>query len=67
LTLFPEPFHEYVIPTAVCDVHADLDSVVFQQAGKIQVGELAALVGVEDVRFPGAVDCGLLPVSKTPS
>lgn len=44
----PEPFHEYVIPPAALSIHADLDTVVLQQARKVQAGELAALVGVED-------------------
>lgn len=52
----PEPFHEYVVPPASFAVHADPDVVVLQQTGEFLTGELAALVGVEDLRRAVAVD-----------
>ena len=52
----PQSLHEHVVPPAAFSVHADLDAVVLQQAGEVQAGELAALVGVEDFRSAVTVD-----------
>ena len=46
----PQPFHKHVVPPAACAVHTDPDAMVFQTPGELLVGELAALVDVEDVR-----------------
>lgn len=46
-----EPFDEDVIDPAALAVHADLDGVVGQHLGEIGAGELAALVGIEDLRY----------------
>jgi len=46
----PQPFHEHVVSPAASDAHAGLDAMVFQQPGELLADELAALVGVEDVR-----------------
>jgi hypothetical protein len=52
----PEPFHEDVIPPAPLAIHADLYAMGFQKTSKLEAGELAALIGVEDVRFAIPVD-----------
>ena len=52
----PEPFHKHVVTPSAFAIHADLDTIVFQQAGEFLAGELAALVGVEDFRSTVAVD-----------
>ena len=46
----PESFHEHVVPPAAFPIHADLDAVVLQQPREFLAGELAPLIGVEDVR-----------------
>src|SRR5436190_18096136 len=45
----PQPLDEDVIHTAPLPVHADRDSVVLQSASEVVAGELAALVGIEDL------------------
>ena len=52
----PEPFYEDVVTPASCAVHADLDAVVFQEPRKLKAGELAPLVGVENVRCASTGD-----------
>src|SRR3972149_7704203 len=49
----PESLDEDVVNPAAFAIHADLDIGVFEYFGKVLAGELAALVGVEDLR--GAV------------
>ena len=46
----PESFHEHVVAPTACPVHADLNAVGAQQPGEFEAGELAALIGVEDLR-----------------
>ncbi len=46
----PEAFYEYVVAPAAFPIHADLDAVVFQQPGEFEAGELATLIGVDDLR-----------------
>ena len=46
----PLPFHKHVVPPAACAVHTDPDAMVFQAPCEPLVGELAALVDIEDVR-----------------
>ena len=48
----PEPFDEDVIGKATAAVHADGNPMGAQHAGEVVVGELAALVGVEDLGPP---------------
>src|SRR4051794_41279079 len=47
----PESLHEHIVPPGAPAVHADSDGVVDQLAGECGTGELAALIGVEDLRF----------------
>ena len=46
----PQPLDEDVIDPTALAVHADLDAVVGQHLGEVGAGELAALVGIEDLR-----------------
>lgn len=46
---FPESFHKHVIAPAPFAVHADLNAVVGQQPCERLAGELAPLIGVEDL------------------
>ncbi len=48
----PEPFDKDVVAEPPATVHADGNSVVTQHAGEVLVGELATLVGVEDIGVP---------------
>jgi hypothetical protein len=45
-----EPFGKPVVQLAACAVHTDLVAMVFQEPCELLAGELAVLVGVEDVR-----------------
>ena len=45
----PQPLDEDVVHVAALAVHADRDPVALQGAGEVVAGELAALVGVEDL------------------
>ena len=45
----PGPLDENVVSPAALAVHADLDVVILERLGKLSAGELAALVGVEDL------------------
>ena len=45
----PESFHKHVVPPTPFPVHADLDAVVFQEPRELQAGELAPLIGIEDL------------------
>ena len=46
----PESFHEHVVPPAAGAVPADLNAVLVQEPRELQARELAALIGVEDIR-----------------
>jgi hypothetical protein len=46
---FPASFHTHVIPPATFSVHAHLNAVVGQEPRELLAGELASLVGVEDL------------------
>jgi len=46
----PQPFYEDIVHAPALAVHADLNALRQQPAGKGVAGELAALVGVEDLR-----------------
>src|SRR5215216_3886867 len=45
----PEPLDEHVVAPCPLAVHADRNGVVEEQAGEVLAGELAALVGVENL------------------
>ena len=45
----PQAFDEDVVVTAPPAIHADLDAMCLEHAGEFGAGELAALVGVEDL------------------
>ena len=47
----PQPLDEHVVPAKRSAVHADGDPVFDQHAGERRAGELAALIGVEDLRL----------------
>src|SRR3954464_288873 len=47
----PQPLDEHVVTPGAATIHADGDAVLQQQAGEVCAGELAALVGVEDLRL----------------
>ena len=47
---FPEAFDEHVIAPAALAIHADPDTVLFKRSDENRTGELAALVGVHDLR-----------------
>ncbi len=50
----PEALHEHIVPPASPAVHADGDFLALEDAGEVDAGELAALVGIEDVWFSEA-------------
>jgi len=54
----PESFDKDVIGKAAAAVHADGNPMGAQHAGEVVVGELAALVGVEDL-WPSLAQCVL--------
>src|SRR3954453_2672016 len=47
----PEPLNKDVVPPGATAIHADADRLVLQHPREGRAGELAALVGVEDLRF----------------
>src|ERR1700683_1333660 len=47
----PQPLDEDVVPPGALAVHADGDLVFGQYAGECRASELAALIGVEDLRL----------------
>src|SRR3982750_2403280 len=56
----PEPLDEDVVAPGTLAVHADGDAVPGRHAGEGPAGELAALIGVEDLR-PAVAGQGLFP------
>ena len=54
---FPEPLDKHVISPAALAVHRDADTALFEHRGKCQAGELAALIGVENLRRTVAIQC----------
>ena len=48
----PQPLDKDVVHAPAVAVHADHDPVPFQGAGKVVAGELAALIGIEDLGEP---------------
>ena len=47
----PESLHKHVVAPAAGAVHADLNAVPFQDSRELQARELAALIGVEEIRY----------------
>ena len=45
----PQPFHEDIVQIPSASVHADSDIVRFQYTRKLRTGEVAALIGIENV------------------
>ena len=45
----PESFDKHVVPPTPFPVHADLNAVVCQEPRELQAGELAPLIGIEDL------------------
>src|SRR5450432_2783985 len=52
----PHPFDEYVVAPASLAVHRDADAVPVEQSGELAARELAALIGVEDLRLAVSSD-----------
>jgi hypothetical protein len=48
----PEALHKHIVAPAALAVHADRNLLALEDAGEVDAGELAALIGVEDFRFP---------------
>src|SRR5450631_2601293 len=47
----PQPLDEDIVPPGALAVHADGDPVFDQHASECRAGELAALIGVDDLRL----------------
>src|SRR3954465_12913497 len=47
----PESLHEHIVPPGAPAIHADSDGVGDQLSGECGTGELATLIGVEDLRL----------------
>ncbi len=47
----PEPLDKHVVAPGSLAIHADRDLVPQQQPGEVAAGELAPLIGLEDLRF----------------
>ena len=47
----PQPLDEDVVHAAAPAIHGDRNLRRLEQTGEVKAGELAALVGVEDLRF----------------
>ena len=50
----PQSLDEDVVPPSPAAVHRDADLGLSEHAGEVAAGELAALVGVEDLRLAKA-------------
>ena len=48
----PQPFDKDVVHAPAFAIHADHDAMPLQGAGKVVAGELAALIGIEDLGEP---------------
>src|SRR5215470_13534543 len=55
----PQPLDKDVVHAAALAVHTDLDPMVFQSAGEVVTGELAALIGIKDLWPAIAGECFL--------
>ena len=50
----PQAFDKYVVHAAAPPIHGDCNARVLEDAGEVEAGELASLVGVEDTVWPPA-------------
>lgn len=55
----PEAFDEDVINPTALAVHADVDTLALEPGDERLTGELAALIGVENLQLPVRVQCHL--------
>ena len=55
LDRLPQPLDKHVVAPAAFAIHADADAARLERAGERQTGELAALVGVEDLGLAVAI------------
>jgi hypothetical protein len=46
----PEALDKHIVAPSPIAIHADGDAILAQDAGEVVTGELAALIGVEDLR-----------------
>ena len=53
----PESLNKDSVPPGTLAIHADSNIVILQVLSKSQASELAALVGIHDLRFAVIVDC----------
>jgi hypothetical protein len=51
----PQAFDKYVVHAAAPPIHGDCNARVLEDAGEVEAGELASLVGVEDIRAAAAI------------
>ena len=51
----PQPFHKHILPPPSRPIHTQLNPVIFQKPDEFLACELAALIGIKDVRcaLPG--------------
>ena len=47
----PQAFNENVVHATTPAIHRDFDFCIFEHSGKVGAGELAALIGIENLRF----------------
>jgi hypothetical protein len=53
---FPQSLDKHIVDPAAFAVHADPDAVALNQADELPAGKLAALISVDDRRFPMALN-----------
>ncbi len=46
----PQPFDKNIVHAAPATVHGDRGARVLERAGEVEAGELATLIGVEDIQ-----------------
>ena len=63
----PQPLDEHVVSPGAAAIHADADRLVLQHPREGRAGELAALVGVEDLRFAVTRPAAAVPLPCTAS
>jgi hypothetical protein len=52
----PELFNKDIVDPVAFTVHADLDAIGVERAGKFVAGELTALIRIENIRCPVTCD-----------
>src|SRR5207249_7496004 len=50
LDRLPQPLDKHVVAPAALAIHADADGMALQHADELAAGELAALIGIHDLR-----------------